>query len=622
MKKLNFIIFFVCFVLFVFGQNRAYPPKHLKDLTVKNMFPNEWKTEFEKPQNAYVKSSAFVPEEYQIGETIYDNQSNASMQNTIYLYEDQTIGAIWNIGMNSGNMFDDKGAGYNYFDGTSWDEWPTTRIENVRCGRPSYSSFGPNGEIIVSHTSGQGLIISTRDEKGVGDWSFSNFSGPAGQSYILWNRTITSGVDRNRVHTLSLTLPSTHGGTPYMGLDGALLYSMSLDGGNTWQMENEILDEMTQNEYSRFEGDTYVFAEPKDDIVAFVVGDSWYDLFLMKSTDGGETFEKTIIWEHPYPFWVFGMPADTFYCADGSHTVAIDNDGIVHVAFGITKAYADGEGSYWYPFVDGIGYWNENMPEFSNDPHALDPYGHPDSELIENYNLIGWSQDMDNNGTLEFLNEIGYYYIGLSSMPQLVIDNQDQIFLVYSSVTEGYHNMIKNYRHLWARKSQNGSNIWDDFYHLTSDLSHSYDECVFPSCAANSDGYIYLVCQLDDEPGTAIWGQQHPYLNNRIMFMNILKEDFIGIEIAEENILVNNVSQNYPNPFSEKCVVNVNLKKASFLSLEITNIQGQVVAQQDAGYAQAGIKEFFVYASLLKPGMYFYTVKANENSVTKKMVVE
>lgn len=53
MKKLNFIIFFVCVVLFVFGQNRAYPPKHLKNLAVKNIFPNEWKTQLKSGMYFY-----------------------------------------------------------------------------------------------------------------------------------------------------------------------------------------------------------------------------------------------------------------------------------------------------------------------------------------------------------------------------------------------------------------------------------------------------------------------------------------------------------------------------------------------------------------------------------------
>ncbi|MEZ5147248.1 MAG: hypothetical protein R2759_09240 [Bacteroidales bacterium] len=83
----------------------------------------------------------------------------------------------------------------------------------------------------------------------------------------------------------------------YQGLDGALLYSYSDDGGDSWIHDNIILDGMASDEYVGFAGDTYAFAEPKDNIVAFVVGDPWTGLFLMKSTDGGENFTKTVLFK-------------------------------------------------------------------------------------------------------------------------------------------------------------------------------------------------------------------------------------------------------------------------------------------------------------------------------------
>jgi len=65
---------------------------------------------------------------------------------------------------------------------------------------------------------------------------------------------------------------------------------------------------------------------------------------------------------------------------------------MVHVVFGINKSYSDGTGRFWFPEVGGIGYWNEDRSTFSNNINALNPYNHPDSELEENYSLIGWTQ--------------------------------------------------------------------------------------------------------------------------------------------------------------------------------------------------------------------------------------
>jgi hypothetical protein len=68
--------------------------------------------------------------------------------------------------------------------------------------------------------------------------------------------------------------------------------------------------------------------------------------------------------------------------------------------------------------------------------------------------------------------------------------------------------------------------------------------------------------------------------------------------------------------------VYVNLRQASELSLEVTNIMGQVVYRTEAGYAAAGLNKLAIDGSSLSNGVYFYTVTAGETKVTKKMIVE
>ncbi|MEZ5197137.1 MAG: hypothetical protein R2764_12240 [Bacteroidales bacterium] len=157
----------------------------------------------------------------------------------------------------------------------------------------------------------------------------------------------------------------------------------------------------------------------------------------MKSEDDGDNWTKTVVWENPYPLNAGGN-TDTFYCVDGSHDLAFDNSGKIHIVFGINRAYDDGAGPYWFPGVDGVGYWNEDMPAFSNNVDALNPYGEAGTELVEDYNLIAWSQDLNNNGELDLLDDWGTYYLGLSSMVQLIVDDQDQLFLAF---TFGYRRL-------------------------------------------------------------------------------------------------------------------------------------------------------------------------------------
>ncbi len=625
MKNVFTLLILIAFALPGFSQNRAMPGKDLRNLSVEMKNPV---AEFPGTAQKGVPSAKSVfnsPEETIVGGTRYDNQSNATCQNRLYVFDDGTIGATWTRSTDDGSWAD-RGTGYNYFDGNDWGSAPTAQLEEVRTGWPSYMPLGENGEMTIAHGS-DGLVICQRPTKGTGDWTYSSRPGPTGHEYIIWNRTVTSGIDHNRIHSIATTASTVYSGTPYEGLNGAIVYSMSNDGGGFWDMENVILEGMTSDEYVGFQGDTYAFAEPKGDIIAFVVGESWYDLFLMKSVDGGETFEKTLIWQHPYPFFDTENPivTDTFYCADGANTCIIDDNGKVHVAFGINRSISDGTTLSWYPFVDGIGYWNEDMPAFSDNLHALDPYGHPESELIEDYNLIGWTQDVDGDGQITFVgtttDAIGLYYVGLSSMPQLVLGQNNDLYLVFSSVTETYDNGIANYRHIWARASPDGGETWLDFVDLTSSLIHIFDECVYPSCASYSDDYIYLEYQSDAEPGNAIWGTLHPPTDNNINFMKVLKLEITGVKENKELITRDRVSQNYPNPFRESSTIYVELDQSVDLQLEVSNLSGQLVYSKTFK-GHNGNNKLQIDGSMLSQGIYFYTVTAGESRVTRKMIVE
>ncbi|MEZ5083319.1 MAG: carboxypeptidase-like regulatory domain-containing protein [Bacteroidales bacterium] len=467
-----------------------------------------------------------------IGDTRYDLQSNASMQNRIHLYDDGSIGAAWTMGFLD-PAFTDRGTGYNYYDGYNWNPFPVDGIEPDRVGWPSYTPWGPNGELIVAHYSGastDGLIISKRQNKGTGDWSFVDYYGPTSNNYYLWPRAMSGGNDYNNLHVIALTALVANGGSVYQGMDGALLYSRSPDGGQTWDQEHVLFDEINSDYFYGISGDTYEI-QTQGNNVAFLVGDKWTDLVLMKSTDNGDSWSKTVIWEHPYPLYDpnGSTPTDTFYCVDGAHSLAFDQNGKVHIAFGINRSFSQGSGVSWFPLVGGIGYWNEDMPIFSNNLNALSPYGDPGTELITDYNLIGWSQDLNGNGELDILGEIGLYYLGSSSMPQLVIDEMNNIFLIYSSVTESYNNGLQDYRHLWARGSNNNGQTWGDFVDLNSELVYIFSECVFPSVSQTTDNSIHLVFMEDNEPGMAVRGDEDPFWDNYMAYMNVLKSDIITL---------------------------------------------------------------------------------------------
>jgi hypothetical protein len=542
----------------------------------------------------------------------------------MYVYDDGTIGATWTIGMNP-SAFADRGTGYNYFDGTSWQPWSTARIESQRTGWPSYAPFGVNGEIIVAHYSGtssgvKGLVFSKRTNKEIGDWAFFDFHSPEPAAEYLWPRITTSGVDHSIIHVLALTMPVANGGIVYHGLNGALLYSRSTDGGETWDIHHQILPGMDSTQYNGFTGDCYALAEPKDNIVAFVVGSNKTDMFLMKSTDHGQTFEKTIIWDNPYDTI---LPADTLYCVDGSMAVAVDAVGKVHVVFGITSLYYD---TQWHlnREVDGIGYWNEDRETFSSNLNALNPSGGSGSEMVPDYNLIGWTQDINGDGVITYnpYNSFGYCTsFSVSSMVQLVIDDQNRLFLVFTSVTETYDNGIDNYRRLWSRSSLDGGETWGKFYHFfANDNSTVFNEYAFPSCAVRSDEYIHLLAMIDIEPGIYNCPSEN-FDENRFQYIKVLKDEIVGINQDRENTGFQ-VYQNSPNPFSQTTTVKVIIEKPAQITLEVLNLLGQKVLQTQTLIGKQGVNHITIEKNSLPPGIYFYTVQSGEQTITKKMIIE
>jgi hypothetical protein len=617
MKTTVFISACLLIVIAGFSQHRVMISKEWQNYGIRvndSYFQNQKGNELKTPY----KNSCDLEED--IGTTWYDLQTHGSNQKRIHVFDDGSMAAVWTLGFDYPN-FTGRGTGYNYFNGQNWGPAPGVPLESNRSGWPEYAPYGENGEIIVSHISGanpaEGLTLLKRENKGTGAWEELNFLGPPECDGILWPRIASGGVDHSVIHLLAVTPPSSNCGFPYLGQEIAILYSRSFDGGSTWNPENYVIPLIDSSYYNGFDSDCYDI-KAEGDNVGILIGGPWIGLLLLKSTDGGDTWQKTIIWDHPYPFWN-GEPTDTFFCADGSHSFDFDNDGMAHVVFGINRSYADAAGSYWFPAVDGIGYWNENRPTFSNNLNALSPYGDPGSELVEDYSLIGWTQDINNNGQLDILDDWGRYYLGFSSMPQIMVDDIGNVFVVYSSVTETFDNGTQNYRRLWARHSLQGE-YWGPFYDLTNNPIHIWDECVYPSLANYSDEYYYLTYQRDNEPGTAVGGDMDPYTENYITFM----ETDLGVGIPEKQASgeILSVSQNLPNPFRSETKVKVDLQDAAIVTLTIKSITGQNVIKMDKGYLPSGIHILTINAKGINPGLYFYTVNAGEYSITHKMIID
>jgi len=616
MKKTLLFAFVLCLGITLSAQNIPSIDKNLVEKTAVKQYvkPTDAINPFMNTEvSMLTNQDAVAFNETIVGISWYDLQSNSVLNNRLTVFDDITMAAVWTMGIEA-SAFPNRGTGYNYYDGNSWGPQPTERIQDVRCGWPSIAAWGAGGEISVAHNGVTGLEWSQRETKGAGDWTQTNFLGPASiENDITWPRMVTTGENNEVIHLF------VNSYVEYMGQATALLYSRSDDGGVTWDPHHVILDGMGEDYYSEIGADDYVMAS-NGNTAAILIGTAWQDLFMMKTTDNGDTWEKTVIWEHPYPFFDWDVTiTDTFFCVDNSFNIDIDNTGKAHVVYGINRVIHSEVGtSYnYYPYVDGIGYWNEDMDVFSDDLDALAPpqLGYSNSELEVDVNYIGWMQDVDGDGEVTLNDDImSYRGIGPSTFPTIAVSDGGEIMVIYSSTTETYVIDTYNYKHLWSRMYTQG--VWGDFMDLSEDIVHIFDESIFPVLGFfDGQSYSYLY-HADITPGLA-FDSDHAYQENRTYVAMDISTGLDENDLDQSGLSI----ELNPNPAADRVLVNVELENQSDVEVTVTSMTGQMVKHVNRSAMNAGTAKIGVDVSDLPAGTYICTVKTKNAIGTTKLIV-
>jgi len=81
------------------------------------------------------------------------------------------------------------------------------------------------------------------------------------------------------------------------------------------------------------------------------------------------------------------------------------------------------------------------------------------------------------------------------------------------------------------------------------------------------------------------------------------------------------LGQNVPNPANGNTMIGYQIENGAAVTLEIHDITGKKVMSVEQGHQSAGTHTIQINAGALNNGVYFYTLKAGEFSVTKKMTV-
>jgi len=599
-----------------------------------------------------------------IGTTFYDLQTNGAGQNRIQADDAMNIRAVWTHHEQTEIMgFPNRGTGFNEsVNSPTFGAQPTLRLEATdRTGWPNITTLDDGTDIIVNHLpAAVNDLVMLRRPAGATEWTQSLI--PTEVNFgLLWPQIHAVG---NTIHMVAVSTPAANGGAPWMGLDPALMYFRSQDGGMNWDISDFVFPGIDSTQFDRIGGDSYQLTADDQGNVAVAVFPSLADIILMKSTNGGDSWEKKIVQDFPFTKWTpsvtpytldeiggidpdgpgFGDEDSTSAAAlsiltsDGSGAVALDSRGNAHVVFpqryisAADTTAADGSFTFFPFFVDLI-YWNECVDGFTRVNQS-------------DFNLL--DVNMDDSLAIESFNNFAQHNGNMAvSMPALSIDEDDRIVLAYTMAMENLvredpvdMNPIQHYTHVWMTGSSDDGTSWvDPVDIINADLSLfpflvEMTDAVFPNIQYAGGNNFALYYQFDDEPGLNLQpdAEADPINSNTIGMITIDVNDIIGLgpksgllscAVGTENPVAPEsfkftVS---PNPAIGLTTISFEMDRADDVQIELSNVIGERISQIEVSATSVGVHTHQIDLNQLTPGIYLVSLRTGDRIATQKLVV-
>jgi hypothetical protein len=93
------------------------------------------------------------------------------------------------------------------------------------------------------------------------------------------------------------------------------------------------------------------------------------------------------------------------------------------------------------------------------------------------------------------------------------------------------------------------------------------------------------------------------------------------VEVNLNSIAQFQLDQNYPNPFNPSTKIKYSIPQQSYVQLKVFDILGRQVKLLVNEQKVAGTYDVIFDASSLPSGIYFYTLTADDLSMTNKMIL-
>jgi Secretion system C-terminal sorting domain len=586
--------------------------------------------------NAEVNERGLFSTVEKAGQTSYDLQTNGSEQARVHVWPNGEVSMAWtSASLLDNSSFPSRGSAVNYR--SAWRNGKDTvsaRIDKIRAGFTNYVVTENGTEMTFAHRSVDATtfrIRMSRKTAGATTWATSDLptNTPNGG---LWCK---AAADGNNVHVIMLTTPVGSGGAEYRGMDGHVLYYRSKDAGVTWDIVDGVIAGLDSSSYRTAGGDAYTITA-RDGNVAVVLGTTWTDLSVFKSTDNGTSWEKTIIIDSPLdkyngesydqstiggplpgaPITASGDPDPiAVLCSDGRNSLAIDAAGNLHLASTLIWVADDDfsdQSLNYYPGTGRVLHWSDAAPD--------------------SLAYVGFALDLDPDADITLGangNYATYGLAGFATMSAITTDEDLNVYIVYSAVANNLPgtdqaSVEKFYRHLYLIKSEDrGDNfseptdiIFDATTSEIDSLEASFFETVWPAVYKKVKDKLHIQYSRDNSPGGAVQLSPAQVSTTDIIYLGT--DEYTGVKNAPQQKLEFGIA---PNPTKGAANLSLELKESGKTLVQVMDINGKVVLEKNEGTLSDGAHTLSLDTKSLVNGAYFVRVSSGNYIGTQRLMV-
>ncbi len=514
-----------------------------------------------------------------VGTTQYDYQSNGTSGNRAAV---DTQGGVHFAWMNGVSYPNTRAVYFNYVDNTG--SWLVPEqgqaLSQVNGAGYCQMAITPDDRAAVGyHSSGSNFVIYALDAF-TGFGIFDYYDPPDMLGYRCYWPYLT--VDRNgNTHVVSCENAPTAGDPQVLG------YTRSTNGGVSWSTLQRVdtLETISQS----------VVASPVSDKVAIVYShpqnyDSQWnnDIYYIES-DNGLSWN----WNAKVNVTDYGAPDSLFAYTDLS--AIYDYNDNLHIIW--NAQYVTTEGIYYKTF----------LLHYDNGTQNISTMNESDSLWLAGCSYGAWNRPITKMS-------MGAY----AGAP-------DAIFAAYTQFDTsdcsagGFAN-----GDIYMQYSINGGRTWETPQNVTNTPT--------PGCSAGdceSDHWSALADRVDenlhiiyieDRDAGGIPQTEGSVTTNAVRYLEV-QNPVLGIDGHGSRPTTFDLSQNYPNPFNARTNIEFDLKNDSYVELSVYDITGARVSTLVNRPLSAGSHSINWDANEVASGVYYYTLKANDETTTRKMTL-